>query len=269
REEADKKDKSARGNGKTDEDNRPDKAIVMIQSMNGDTLRRFKTDIDTCFNYVFWGFDTKGVRFPSNNAPGPDQLEPGGGPAVLPGTYKVTMLWGDYRDSTTVNVLADQRLDYTLDQRVAQQNATRDLYKQIERASKAYDRLKEAEKTIKLVEDQLANTPDSTKKEVIKLGKTLRDSIGVLKEAFFNQKEGKGIQRNPDNLNARYWKAMGYMQPGLEAPDANARVAIDEARVETDKLLERINALFDGPWKDYRAKVERLQYSLFKDFDRL
>lgn len=268
REEADKKDKSA-GGGKAGDDNRPDKAIVMIQSMNGDTLRRFKTDIDTCFNYVYWGFDTKGVRFPSNNTPGPDQLEPGGGPAVLPGTYKVTMIWGDFRDSTTINVLGDERLGITMEQHRAQQDATRDLYKQVERATKAYDRLKEAEKTIKLVEDQLANTPDSTKKEVMKLGKTLRDSIGVLKDAFFTQKEGKGIQRNPENLNARYWKAMGYLQPGLEVPGANAQIAIDEAKAETDKLVGRVNALFDGPWKEYRAKVERLQYALFKDFDRL
>ncbi len=269
KDEPNKNDKPTARGGKPEGNNRPDKAIVMIQSMNGDTLRRFKTDVDTCFNYIYWGLDTRGVRFPSNYEPGPDQLEPGNGPRVLPGTYKATVIWGDFRDSTTVTVLDDPRLNITPAQRQAESDATRALYKQIERAGKAYDRLKEAEKTIKLVEEQLANTPDSTKKEVIKQGKALRDSISVLKEAFFTQKEAKGIQRNSDHLNAKYWRAMGYIQPGPEVPNATAKIAIREAEVETEKLVARVNALFEGPWNDYRTKSEALQYSLFKDYDRL
>ncbi len=269
REEADKKDKPGDKKATPEAKPKPDKATVLIQSMSGDTLRRFKTDMDTCFNYIYWNFDTRGVRFPSNNDPRPDQLEPGGGPRVLPGTYKVTVLWGDYRDSTMLTVLDDARLDITPGQRQMQNELTRELYKTVEKATKAYDRLREAEKTLRLVEDQLANVPDSTKKEVLKMGKTLRDSIGVLKEAFFQQKEGKGIQRNPENLNARFWTAFSYLQPGEVMPNQNARIAMASAQLETDKVVERINALFEGPWKEFRVKAEAVKYSLFKDYDRL
>lgn len=263
--EADKKDKPESKPAGKDKS----KATVTVMAMNGDTLRRFKTDLDTCFNYVYWNLDTRGVRFPSNNEPGPDQLEPGGGPRVLPGRYKVVIAWKEYRDSTVVTVLDDTRLDLPLAHRQAAADATRDLYKTVEKATAAYNRLKEAEKTIRLVEDQLANVPDSTKKEVVQLAKTLRDSIGALKEAFFTQKEGKGIQRNPDNLNSRFWKAFGYIQPGPDAPNASARIAIGEAQSETDNLISRINTLFEGPWKDFRAKAEAVRYSLFKDWERL
>lgn len=246
-----------------------EKAVVTVLSETGDTLRRFKTELDSCFGVINWGLETKGVPFPSNREPDKDQLEPGGGPGVLPGRYKIVVGYGDYLDSTTITVLADSRLDITPADLQARADAARRFYPLVERANKAYERLKEAEKNLKLVEDQFVNVPDSLKKDVLQLGKTLRDSIGVLKEAFFEQKEAKGIQRNPDNLNARLRRALYYINDGRGAPNANAQIAMKTAREETEKVLERINTLFDKPWAEYRQKAEGVRAVLFKDWQRL
>ncbi|MFN0212753.1 MAG: WD40/YVTN/BNR-like repeat-containing protein [Saprospiraceae bacterium] len=262
--------KAKAGTGKSAEKNKKEKATITILAMNGDTLRRYKTELDSAFSSrIWWSKDTKGVRFPSKNEPGPDQLEPGGGPSVLPGEYWVKADYMGYHDSAKVNVIGDPRLDHSAAELAAKNDAIRDLYKTVERATKAYERLKEAEKTIGLVENQFINVPDSLKKEVNKLGSTIKDSIAVLKEKFFQHKETKGIQRNPEVLNARFWNAFGYIEGGPAAPNAAAQTAIAKAKLETEKIVENVNALFESQWKEYREKVEAVKFSVFKDFEKL
>ena len=254
---------------KSDAAKKKEKATVTILSMAGDTLRRFKIELDTGFSHITWYMDTKGVRFPSNTEPDKDQLEPGGGPRVEPGSYRVHVNYRTYRDSVTVRVLEDARLRITAADRQAKTAAIRDLHQTLDQVQRAYARLREAEKTLKMVEDQFANVPDSTKKEALQLGSTLRDSINLLKDRFFQQKEPKGIQRDPNNLNARFYQALGYIDSGTGAPNPTAQLAVRQAKTESERLVQRINALFDQPWRDYRRKVEGIQYSLFKDFDQL
>ncbi len=247
-----------------------EKALILVLSMNGDTLRRFRTELDSAFlSGIYWRMDTKGVRFPSKNEPGPDQQEPGGGPQVLPGEYWVKAEYMGYRDSVKVTVLDDPRLNIPVADREARNAAMRDMYQTVERATKAYNRLKEAEKTIGLVESQFVNVPDSLKKDVIKLGASIKDSIGVLKEKFFQHKEQKGIQRNPNALNAYLARPFDYIEGNQGAPNAATQTSISIAKRETDKVVELVNELFDTSWKDYRSKVETVKFSLFKDFDKL
>lgn len=252
------------------EKGKKEKAVVTVLSLEGDTLRRFKTELDTFFtSAIYWGMDTKGVRFPSKNEPDKDQLEPGGGPSVLPGEYWVKVKYLDFQDSVKVKVLDDPRLNFTPADRQARAAAMRDMYKVVEKASKGYERLKDAEKTIGLVESQFLNVPDSLKKDVVKLGGALKDSIGTLKDLFFRHKDVKGIQRNPNVLNAHLSQAFEYIEGNQGPPNAIAQLSIENAKKSTDTVLERINAFFEVRWKEYRAKAEAVQYSLFKDFDRL
>ncbi|TNE68084.1 MAG: hypothetical protein EP344_01670 [Bacteroidetes bacterium] len=248
-----------RGGGKKE------KATIWVLSTDGDTVRRWKTALDTCFGAVYWGLDTRGVEYPSNRKPDRDQMEPGRGPRVLPGKYKVMVQYHGKTDSVEVTVIDDPRLDLSIADREANAAAVRAFYPVIERSKAGYDRMLEAEKTIKLVESQFVHVPDSIKKEVLKLGKTLLDSIGVLKDGFFTQKEQKGIQRNPNQLNSTLRQAVSYIEASPGAPNGNARIAIEKARMEADQLLGRIDALFEGPWKVYREKAESIEFSLFKD----
>jgi photosystem II stability/assembly factor-like uncharacterized protein len=242
-----------------------DKATIIVISASGDTLRRFKSELDTAYSSIWWYMDTKGVRYPSKNEPDKEQLEPGGGPSAPPGDYWVKVRYRDQKDSVLVTVMEDPRLNVSAKDRKAQGDAIREFYKTVEKAAKAYDRLKEAEKTIKLVEDQWQNVPDSLKKEALKTGTSIKDSIGVLKELFFQHKEVKGIQRDPDNLNASLYRAYTY----LEAQTAAAQTAFTAAKNQTESLVARVNSLLDAPWKKYREQVEGVKYSLFKDWDRL
>jgi len=253
------------GGGRRGGGSKKEQATVFIISAEGDTLRRWKAELDTLFGVIFWGLDTRGVAYPSNREPDADQLEPGGGPGVLPGTYKMLVHFREQKDSVMIRVLDDPRLDIPVAARKAKADALRGFYPTIEKTTKAYERLKQAEATIKLVESSFANVPDSTKKPVLDLGKTLRDSIGVLKEAFFQQKEPKGIQRNPDQLVNHLRSAVTYLNASPAEPNGNARAAIKKAEAEVAKALARVDELLGKPWAEYREKVEGVKVLLFKE----
>lgn len=266
----DDKEKGGKGKenaGKGGGDKKKEKATVTILSMQGDTLRRYKTELDTSFNSaIWWGMDTKGVRFPSKNEPSGEQLEPGGGPQVLPGDYWMKVKYMDWTDSIQVKVIDDPRLQTKATDRSAKNAALRDMYQVVERVTKAYDRLKEAEKTIGLVESQFVNVPDSTKKEVLKLGSALKDSISNLKELFFSHKEVKGIKRGAEDLNSKLYNALSYIGGNPGEPNSNTKISINRAKSEADRVIEKVNTLLDAPWKEYRGKAEGVRYSLFKEF---
>jgi photosystem II stability/assembly factor-like uncharacterized protein len=268
----DKKDKKEEKKDEKKGDKKPDmapqkeKITVWVMDMKGDTIRRFKTEVDTGYSYVHWYLDTRGVAFPTNREPDKEQLEPGGGPTAPPGTYRLTLKCGDRFDSTRVTIMDDPRVPASSpDPYVRRAAAVREFYGTIERANKAYKRMTEAEKTIQLVESQWVNVPDSLKKEAIALGGSIRDSIAVLKDLFFTQKEVKGIQRNPNNLNSYYYTALGYLNDSPGAPSQTAQLAVDVANRHTERTLARVNALFDNQWKSYREKAEAVKYSLFKE----
>jgi photosystem II stability/assembly factor-like uncharacterized protein len=242
-----------------------EKATVFVLSAAGDTLRRWKAEVDTGFNWLSWSLDTRGVDFPSNREPEADRLEPGGGPPVLPGTYRILVQWREHIDSTRLEVKDDPRLSISPAQRRAKAEALHRFYTTVDRAKQAYDRLKRAEKDIQTVETALANTPDSLKKEVLERGKALRDSIAALKECFFAQKEGKGIQRNPDKLNDHLNRAISYLNASPGEPNATAQTAVRAAEKSVEEVMARVNALLGTPWNEYRQKVEQVPIKLLSD----
>ncbi len=261
-----KRDNAARPQGRSSaNDRKREKVTVFVLSAQGDTLRRWKAEVDTGFNWINWNLDTRGVDFPSNREPDADRLEPGGGPAVLPGIYRVIVCLRDYADSTLLAVEADPRLDITAEQQRTKAEAVRRFYPTVERATQAYERLKKAEKDIQTVESALANTPDSLKKEVLERGKTLRDSIAVLKDLFFAQKEGKGIQRNPEVLNSHLSRAISYLNAAPGEPNATAQVAVRHADRAVEEAVARVEALLGEPWRQYRQMVEQVPISLFRE----
>ncbi|MCS6929184.1 MAG: hypothetical protein NZM43_06780 [Saprospiraceae bacterium] len=244
---------------------RKEKATVFVLSLQGDTLRRWKAEVDTGFNYITWNLDTRGVDLPSNREPEADRLEPGGGPSVLPGTYRIIVRVRDLVDSTLVTVQDDPRLNIAIEQRRAKAEALRHFYSTVERANQLYGRLRKAEKTLQAVENALTNAPDSLKKEILERGKVLRDSIAALKEAFFVQKEGKGIQRSPDGVNSALNRAITYINASPGAPNATAQIAIREAEKTVSEIEKRVENILGKTWNEYRQLVERTPLSLFQD----
>lgn len=251
--------------GAAKEEKRPDRVKIVILSSKGDTVRTFSPRVDTGMVRVYWPLNRNGIRPPSRQERRQTEDTPGG-PAVLPGTYKVVAIWGKLKDSTMVNVKSDPRLEVKMEDLEAKDAAFRELEKVVQKATEGFEQIKEARNTIRRVDAALANAPDSTKQQLSKLSKALQDSLNALEKLYLEPEDIKGIQRNDDDLSSTLQRAQQYVNAADGAPNQGAQRTLAEARSQTTMVLNRINNFFSTKFADYRKKVEAVQYSLFKAY---
>jgi len=149
-----KKDKKSKGK----------KVLINVVDLNGDTLRTFSRELKPGMNRINWGMNRNGVRFPSWSEPKKDSDPPGRGAPVIPGTYKMFCEYQDHTDSVMVEVKLDPRLNITAEQVAKKEVMVKDFYSTISLAKEAFDRLKEADKTINLVNKQMEFAHDTVQR---------------------------------------------------------------------------------------------------------
>lgn len=244
------------------------KVRVVVLTLQGDTVRTYKTEIDTGFVQIYWGMNRDGVRFPSWEDPDPDDDKPSGG-EVLPGTYRIKCYLGEYVDSTEITVRYDPRSPLTLNDLRARQQSQMDFDPTIQLAAETFSRLRDARKTIGKVEELLALMPDSLKENVIKTGKSLQDTLGNMMRVFTLPRDFKGIDSVTPTLNGSLRRARGLLSDAPGKPGGNAMAAVAKARRELNEMVNRVDAFFETEWMNYRKAVEDLPYSIFKDYPPL
>ncbi len=244
------------------------KAKVMVFNQRMDTLRQMTMEPDTGMNYVRWNFDEKGVHWPSRRNREHDE-EPGGGPRVMPGTYKIVVDYNGHKDSTELQVSADPRIEFNPEARRAQRSLERELLIIIEKADKGYERIKEGKKVIELVNKHLSHLEDSTYKSIIHHGDSLKKMLTKMEDHYSEPEDFEGIDGVTERLGSYLWGAMSKIDTGNRMPAKSAQDAILRAQRKTDEVVNEINAFFSGPWAEYKEAVEATEYSLFKVMEDL
>jgi photosystem II stability/assembly factor-like uncharacterized protein len=239
------------------------KVRISIISDNGDTLRTWKHEPDTGFNYVYWRFDTKGIRFPSQKEDNEKKDEPGGGFKVPPGTYKVVYHIEQWKDSSTFQVNYDPRLVWNSDAYEKQKALYRDFESTIAKAKKASDKLITARKNINTAKQAWTLVPDSTKKELMSEADSLNGKIDDLFLLYFNKPGTKGYVDDSDKLNSILYSTMGYFE-GIEAGE-NASTAVKNAEQKTTEVTTVIDAFINEKVIPWQEKAKQLPFNLFEE----
>ncbi|MDX1666434.1 MAG: hypothetical protein R3350_04370, partial [Saprospiraceae bacterium] len=252
--------------GKDAKKKRPEKVKVNVIDMAGDTIRTFTSKVDTAMNRIFWNLRHDGVDFPSRRDPRPDADVPSGYEA-LPGTYKLVVTYGDHKDSTMVTVHADPRLNIDEADLRARQAVYDEFYQIVEKANDGLDRIKSARKTIDRVGKAISLAPDSLRKEIGKMEKSLKDSLDKLEELYFQPEDFKGIRRSDEKLPSYLFAVMRYLGSMEGTPNQAVDLTIQKAREETAKALNQINAFFEKDFAEYRGKVEEIEFELFEAYE--
>jgi len=208
--------------------------------------------------------EAEGVRYPSRNEAKEDDDLPGGS-NVLPGRYLVVAEWNGQKDSIEVEVKADPRNTSTVEDMKNVRQWQDTLMNMASAAKKSFDRILDAKKSIAMVEKLLEWQADSVKKEFKALHKSLQTELDSLTHLFVEPENQKGIQRNPDQLNSVLFGAGGYVRSSWKIPGQNAMTAVEKARVFLRETVSAVDTFFMGEWKEYRAKVEKLEPVLFKN----
>ena len=122
-----------------------------------------------------------------------------------------------------------------------------------------------------MVSNQLkfAEVADSLQKNIAEKSKVLKDSISTLMKVYMRPKGLKGIHGATPTLQGTIYRAYSFIRSANGEPQANALHAVSKAHKEITEVANRINAFFEGPWKEYQEEVDKIQFSLFKKMDKL
>jgi photosystem II stability/assembly factor-like uncharacterized protein len=244
-----------------------DEIDVYVLTLEGDSLRHFTTKPDTSgVNLTHWGLERKGVNGPSWRERKSDDRERGGA-RVAPGTYRLVMVYGEHRDSTEIKVQGDPRLGHNATVFEAETAYRERWEKMLSKADKGFERLKEADNTIGLVKKQLANVPDSTKKELIAQADSISKVISELQSRFMYPEGTTGYRDESNLLTTFIWHASSYDTNGQMAPSENGLIALKHAERKVDATVSDINKLFSDAWNTWKAEIDGLEHSLFIEFE--
>jgi len=247
---------------------RGDSVLVRIFNASNELIRSLRWLADSGFNRMYWGMEEKGFRQPGSPKPQPGAPEPGGF-QVLPGTYKLVLMYSGASDSTFVTIKDDPRLGNRNDIKIAQRKMYDRLRRSSDKLTTAMDQLTESEEVLNKV---LAQTRGVEGKEVDSLRKTsnkLLDDIKGFRELISGKTSDKqGISRSPFDITVMTALQTAQQSIGskMVAPGAQVETLIVNAEKAVSGIVEKINAFYSGKWKDYRQQVEATKVNLFKDY---
>lgn len=241
------------------------KVFFTIFNSQGDTIRNFGIMPDTGINRIHWGLDRNGIEMPSYHNRKVD-ADPPRGSQVLPGKYLVVIQYQGLSDSSEVTVLPDPRSIIPKVELDAKEVAIERFQSIAKKATKGFNYLKEAKSTLEKVKSQLADAPDTLKKEIIGMGKTIKDSISVLMELYMMPEDFKGLEHFTKRLNSKLYSTANFINSCEGRPSPSALLALDLLEKEVGGVVARINRFILESWNPFRLKVEAIPYTPFKDF---
>lgn len=247
-------------------------AHAYVFSPEGDTLRHFKVKADTGFVRFAWDMRIKGRHWPRREKPKADGGDPAGRHAA-PGRYGLVLEWTDakdrqHRDSTMVQVLSDPRLSPGKDaDRAAYERQSDRWMDQVEMVSEGVRRMQDIREAMKRMEGITVLLPDSLQKQLKAPAKTLNDSLSAVEGMVLTPKGFKGID-GQTRLTDILWRSGSYLDEN-EGPSANASTALGQLNVQVLRFADRVNALMEGPYADWKAAVEALPWSPWPELEPL
>jgi len=212
--------------------------------------------------------EEKGVRQPGSPKPQPGAPEPGG-LQVLPGTYKLVITYARASDSTFVTVKDDPRLGNRNDIKLAQRKMYDRLRKSANKLTEGMDRLTEAEEVCTKMQSQLRGIEGKETDSLRKTTTKMQEEIKAIRETISGKTSDKqGITRSPFEVTTmtQLQSAQQSIGSKMVIPGAQEETMVGNAEKAVADLVQKINAFFDGRWKDFRLQVEGTKVNLFKDY---
>ena len=251
---------------------------VLIADSQGRHVRRFTAPARQGLNRVVWNLRRDGYKqFPipaelgGENNPNPD------GPELLPGTYQVTVRYGDNESKGTVKVLPDPRRKTDMDalgKRAEAVQRTGDLQDALVTAIEKIHRTradissvtallgkrKKEEEDRARTESRLKGLPPPSKKDekpdpLIEEAGKIQKGLTDLERKLWTPPDTPGIPPDKDAA-ARMFNARYYVTSTMEAPSATHLEHLRQAEAEVNKAVAEVNQFFEKDVAEFRKKVD-------------
>jgi len=249
-----------------------DSLFLKIYNADNKLVRTLKPKIpkDNGIHRTYWNLDEKGVRGPSRREASKNRPEPRG-ITVLPGDYKIIMQYGKVKDSTSIRVDYDPRIDMPQEVLKAKYDLLKKVEKKTSLTGKAIEQLKASKKIAEEYKKQLKSNKDDKFKIAIKNTDSILKSINSLIDAMIGKEDKRqGITRNPKPSPVSYlFTARRYISSLMQMPGKTEKQLIINGFDKVNPVITDINSFYNKDWPSYRKKIEALNLTLFKDFKEL
>ncbi len=248
-----------------------DTARVHIYDRRGQRVRQMKTSVRKGMNRFSWNLSRDGVRRPSTPKPKDKEALPPEGRPVAPGDYTVVVEYGESRDSASIKVFPDPRMDVELKEIIAFYAAWDEWDQYIALATAAMDNLRDAENRLSsitsMVEEQAPDTAAvAAFKETVKV---LRVQVDSLQFIVMPGKDIQGIYNDPAQLHTKISHANFYFSPSYEAPNPAfhpptpvAMAAVANVKRNIEDFVRQVNAFFQTEWKSFEGVVDGMELDI-------
>ncbi len=228
------------------------------------TLKR-KAPKESGLHKWTWYMNEKGGDRPSRSIR-PRRGEPGG-VSVKPGTYKVVMSFGDQTSETNITVAPDPRLNVDMNSINEVYNASKEVEKITQVAADAVKQLIESKNIATEYSKMLAKLDKKAHKDNIKASKDIVKRIDEVLELYLGKVDKRqGITSDPNvNIMQRIFGAASYIRSRKSGITSTERTLMKNAKDALNSALEKTNTFFNGEWNPYKASMENLSLSPFKE----
>ncbi|MDX2361411.1 MAG: hypothetical protein QNK23_11440 [Crocinitomicaceae bacterium] len=238
--------------------------FMRVYNEEGDTLRTIKIKLGNGMNRLSWGLDSKRVRGAHAERPKKDDDEWGGIP-VLPGIYTIEVECDSIKSSQQVEVKLDPRTVLAMADAEQQKSRFDKVQKLVEDVADLANELRDGQEAIKKITSWMPEEQSDELKEIVKLGKQMNDTIQGMLELIIGKQDVKGIFREDNfvmaKVNMPLWTAWGTLSGNEQAFENYFKKAVEAyEQVNTD-----IQHFFENEWKEYKAKIESLDLSPFRE----
>jgi photosystem II stability/assembly factor-like uncharacterized protein len=267
-----KKDEAKKEDTKDEKKPKYDSLTLEVFNLKGEKIRTIKQKApeDNGLNRMTWSLNEKGVLQPSREKTKAGAAEPGG-TQVLPGTYRLRLTFGDKKDSASITVKSDPRFLNTEGTMQARYAMIKDLQKMTAVGSQAMDRLRESKEIAEEFEKKIKDSKRTDLKEATDKIKVAKDSITAIMDYIVGKEDKRqGILRQPDPTPISYiGTAQFYINSSKDPVSATDQRVFQQAEQQIDKVTERVNRFYEKIWPDFRAALEKVSISPFRNYEPL
>jgi photosystem II stability/assembly factor-like uncharacterized protein len=235
-----------------------DTAKARIEIVNGNqVVRALEGPRKRGLNRTNWDLRRDAFKLPSVGF-----FTPSSGPRVPPGRYTTRIIVGADTALSSVDVLADPRMEIAESDRAAKYEALVRLGRRGEAIKEALDRITQVNNAIKLVQEALAERNDSTSVALRAGGTALGAKLDSLRAVFVQPPSLQGFLSAEAFALSGLLYAYFMMESSLEPPTAAQEVRVQRAERALAAALDRFNRVFAEDVAGYRRQVEASGFQL-------
>jgi photosystem II stability/assembly factor-like uncharacterized protein len=264
---------------------RPDRGeqvTIEISDGDGEVIRSFERPATLGVNRVVWSLERDGFKRPG--AGEESFFFGGGGPDVLPGTYGVTVKYGDHEASGSVTVLPDPRYDLmqadrrakfdmvnhagalqeTIAEAIERIGDTRaEIDDVLERAKAAADEDEEGDEDEGEDEGEQEgedeDDDDDALEELMQAGEDLKKMLKELEERLWTPPgTTKGIVY-PTDVDSYLGYVRGSLSSSWDAPTRSQETYLAAVEAQLQEIITDFNRVFAEDVAAFRSQVEEAE----------